>query len=290
MQEFVTPKQVARAIDVSESSVKRWCDRGIIPSSKTAGGHRRIPICAVLSYLRESHQLIVSPEILGLPATSGQTDWVNCRARDCLSQALLTGDEERCRQILFDIWLAGQPISTICDEVIAESFQQIGHRWESHDVDVYQERRACEIMARVLYEFRQGTPPGDPSAHALGGTIPEDQYVLPTTMVELVLQSCGWNARSIGNSVPFESMARAIRDLRPRIFWVSISYITDVPALTDGFRLINQAADQVGTAIVVGGFALQESVRQNLRYTAFCESMRHLADFATKFKGTPATS
>ena len=103
VQELVTPKQVARAIDVSESSVKRWCDRGIIPSVKTAGGHRRIPIAAVISYLRDTKQPLVAPEVLGLPATSGQTRWVQDRALDVILEALTAGDADRSRQILFDL-------------------------------------------------------------------------------------------------------------------------------------------------------------------------------------------
>jgi excisionase family DNA binding protein len=65
MKELITPKQVARAIGVSESSLKRWCDRGLIPTVRTAGGHRRLPISGVLSYLRETGHEMVRPELLG---------------------------------------------------------------------------------------------------------------------------------------------------------------------------------------------------------------------------------
>ena len=71
MNEFVTPKQVARAIQVSESSVKRWCDKGVIPTQKTAGGHRRIQLAGLVRFLRESGQVLARPEVIGLPATTG---------------------------------------------------------------------------------------------------------------------------------------------------------------------------------------------------------------------------
>ncbi len=48
MKQLLTPKQVARAIQVSESSIKRWCDRGTIPAEYTAGGHRRIPLAELV--------------------------------------------------------------------------------------------------------------------------------------------------------------------------------------------------------------------------------------------------
>ena len=69
---LVSPKQVARAIGVSESSLKRWCDQGLIKTVRTAGGHRKMTIAEVLRYVREQDHKLVSPEILGLPPrTSG---------------------------------------------------------------------------------------------------------------------------------------------------------------------------------------------------------------------------
>ena len=69
--EQLTPKQVARAIGVSEASLKRWCDKGLIEMVRTVGGHRRLPLSSVLQFLRSSGHQLVRPEILGLPPTTG---------------------------------------------------------------------------------------------------------------------------------------------------------------------------------------------------------------------------
>lgn len=286
--ELVTPKQVARAIDVSESSVKRWCDRGIMATVKTAGGHRRIPISAVIAYVQSVGCQVICPEVLGLPATSGKTNWVVDRARNALKAALLAGEEELSRQIVFDFVLSGKPIPQVCDALIAGALQDIGNAWACHTADVYHERRACEIIVRILYELRTATPLGDPHWRAIGGTIPGDQYVLPTTMVELILQTAGWNARSLGNSVPYESFALAIRESSPRIFWLSVSYIRDEQEFVSGMGQINAAADAIGSTIVIGGFALTEPLRSKIQHTVFSPSMVHLADFAEKFRGKPS--
>ena len=47
MKTTISPRQVARAIGVGESTLKRWCDRGLIPMLKTAGGHRRLAVSDV---------------------------------------------------------------------------------------------------------------------------------------------------------------------------------------------------------------------------------------------------
>jgi excisionase family DNA binding protein len=37
----LTSEEAARVLGVSEASVKRWAERGLLPTEKTAGGHRR---------------------------------------------------------------------------------------------------------------------------------------------------------------------------------------------------------------------------------------------------------
>ena len=72
MKTQVSPKQLARAIQVSESSIKRWCDQGAISTVRTAGGHRRIDMTDVMRFLRDHRYAIVRPEVLGLPAPDGR--------------------------------------------------------------------------------------------------------------------------------------------------------------------------------------------------------------------------
>lgn len=48
-----SPKQVAERLGVSESSVKRWLDQGVVPVLRTAGGHRRVSEESVEELLRQ---------------------------------------------------------------------------------------------------------------------------------------------------------------------------------------------------------------------------------------------
>lgn len=287
MKQHVSPKQVARAIGVSESSLKRWCDSGLIEMEKTAGGHRRLPLDAVLRFIREQGYTLQNPELLGLPVAVGKSEWTLERARDRLQEALISGDEEVCRQIVVDLHLAGHPLSVICDQVIAAAFHRIGELWECGDVEVYEERRACELCVRIVHELRQIVDRRHVTGPlALGGTLDGDPYTLAITMAELVLREAGWNAESLGHLLPFSTLQAAIERHQPRLLYISVSSIRDEEQFVDEMLQLFDVASANQTAVAIGGRALGQDLRKRLRYSTFCDTYQHLSDFARLVLGS----
>ena len=280
MKRLLSPKQVARALDVSESSVKRLCDKGVIPTQYTEGGHRRISMANLVDFVRSSKYELVRPEALELPTAGGKTERNVERACHQMTEALLAGHAAKCRQIVMDLYLAQHSASVICDEVLAAAFRQIGDRWACGEAEVYQERRGCEIASRVLHEFTSILLPApDDAPLAIGCTPAGDQYSLGTTMAELVLRDVKWKSVSIGVNLPFETISAAIRDQKPALFWLSCSHIADEPGFLNGYgKLQEEFVNDV--AFVLGGFALTNTVREKMKYSAYCDNMQHLEVFA----------
>jgi methanogenic corrinoid protein MtbC1 len=279
--QLVSPKQVARAFGVSESSLKRWCDQGLIKTVRTAGGHRKMDIAEVVRYIRDQDQQLVSPEILGLPPVSEHARIGLTHGAARIVDALLAGDELVARQIVFDLYLAKHSRSVIFDEVIAAAFREIGDRWACHDAEVYQERRGCEIALRVLFDLRRVQQVPERNWLATGGTIEGDQYSLPSTMAELVLRDAGFYAVSLGTSIPFASLVKAVQETKPKLFWLSVSHIREGFDFITAFSALSQACTAADAALVVGGRALTEDLRQRMTYSAYCDTMQHLEAFAT---------
>lgn len=284
MSQDLSPKQVARAIGVSESSLKRWCDRGLLRMVKTAGGHRRLSRADVLEFVRESGRELAQPEVLGLPAAVGQGTRVLQTASEQLAEALERNDETIARQIVLDLHLQHHRIAVICDDVIAPAFHRIGERWECGSVDVYQERCACEITIRILHELSHLLPPVTTGKRALGATCEGDIYQVPNCTVALVLKQAGVHARSLGCNLPFDSLVAALTAHRPDLFWLSVSYISEEDRFLEQFHRLYQAASQHGVALVVGGRGLTDDLRRKMQYTVFADTLQHLESYL----GVPA--
>lgn len=233
-----------------------------------------------LEFLRANKYQLIHPEALGLPPTSGQTTRVVDRAREQLTEALIAGDDGRCRQIAIDLYLAEHSLGVICDDVFAAAFREIGDRWSCGDAEIYQERRGCEITLRVIHELRGILPPPpDGAPVAIGGTLTGDLYRLGTTMAELVLRDAKWNAVSLGDNLPFATVSATIREHRPQLFWLSCSHIEDESEFLTGYRELYEECG-MDVASVVGDYALSEDLRQQMQYSAYCDNMQHLQGFA----------
>jgi len=197
-----------------------------------------------------------------------------------MTVALAAGDEEQCRRIVFDLYLAGHSAGDICDQVLAGAFHQMGDLWECGELAVYRERRGGEIALRTLYELRSAVPtPGPTMPLAIGGTLAHDPYKLATTMVEVALREAGWRAESYGTLLPAATLCEAVRDTRPRLVWLSVSTIDSPAEFLADYAELYETAAQHDAALAVGGRALDGPLRHQMRYSAFCDTLRHLVTF-----------
>ncbi|MEZ6094272.1 MAG: B12-binding domain-containing protein [Pirellulaceae bacterium] len=285
MSETLSPRQVGEAIQISESSIKRWCDRGKIKASYTAGGHRRIHIADLVEFLRDSKYRLIEPEAIGLPEGVGAGKLDIQSGRDQFTDAIRAGDETRARSVVVELFLNNMSMAEICDQVFAPAFHVIGESWQDGNCEVYEERRACEIGRRVLSDLRELVPPLPTDAPvAIGGSPSGDYYDLPTQAVELVLQSTGIKAKSLGTNLPLDTLAKAIVAYRPKLVWISATFIDDVSRFVNEYRDFH---DSIGNEcqIVLGGQAIDHEIEKLLPASHFSKDLSGLAKFASSVLG-----
>lgn len=291
-----SPKQVAQRLGVSESSVKRWLDQGAVPILRTAGGHRRVSQESVERLLAQFEATPGFPRLSEIDeqgsgdndglAADVSTDWPSqaiAEVAEEFSVALLGGDESKCRRLLELIIDRGHSPSTAADLLITPAMHGFGHQWERGELAIYRERRACGIAVELLAALKRQLPLKPSGPVAIGGSPEGDQYQLPTAMVELALSECGWNAKSLGCNLPIAEFAAAVQEYHPRVLWISLSRLADEQRFVHDFNAMVDALPKK-TAVLIGGQAATDSLRPRLRYTAHCDSIRHLIELARRFE------
>lgn len=280
MKTLLTPRQIASAINVSESSIKRWCDKGKIQTSYTAGGHRRVAVQSLLEFLRNSKHELIDPKSIGFPERSNFLAMGYEEAVRLIVRALVDGDEFKLKQAVVELFLAEENLPKIFDDYLARAFHDIGNLWECGRAAIYQERRACQISLQILSEIRSWiSEPSATSPIAFGAAPGKDNYGLPTAMVELVLRNANWNATSLGANLPLEELAESIVQNRPKLFWLSVSYIESPESFVSEYQKFYMIAGGL-TTLVLGGQAITEDIQRQITYSAFCRNLQELDSFA----------
>ncbi|HET7522651.1 MAG TPA: B12-binding domain-containing protein [Acidimicrobiales bacterium] len=284
--QYVSTANVARALGVGVSTVKRWVDEGILPAHKTAGGHRKLLLADVLRLVREGD----FPQ-LDLSELQFVAEMQGCLDPKALSQQLLTalkrGEGDAVRSLIHGAYQSGVAMETLADFVIAPAMNQLGHEWETGRIEVLHEHRGTQLCVSALYELKavlEAQADRDRPL-AVGGSPELDYYILANLLAEMVLLDAGWQAIDLGPHTPILSFRQALSELRPRLLWISVSQLVDRDRFLAEYRELYQEAERAGVAVAIGGRALIDSLRSAMPYTCYGDGLRHLAAFARSHHG-----
>jgi excisionase family DNA binding protein len=279
--QYLSTAEAADALAVSVSTIKRWVDEGILPAHVTAGGHRKLLRSEVLALTRRDNLPQGDPLVLSGAAASASDPGL-ASAATYLLEALVAGDGEVARGIIRRAYESGNSIESIADQVISPAMAGVGHQWATQRIEVWEEHRGTQICAAALYqlkdELERRAERGRPVA--IGGAPEGDPYLLPSLLAELVLLDAGWEAINLGPNTPLASLAKAVREIRPRLVWLSASHLGDADQFVRDYRDFYRVAEQQGVAVAVGGNALRAEVRSSIGYTTHGDGLSHLAAFA----------
>lgn len=298
MKQVLSPKELAQAIGVSESSLKRWADDGLIRATRTGGGHRRIPIAEAIRFLRETEATLVHPEILGLPDVEAVSGGLPAREdeADRLHTYLRGGHVREARGLVLSMYLEGRSVAEICDGPVRLALQRIGDLWRHGPEGIFIEHRATEICAQAINQLRATFPAcestsgasadaqADTEARApvaTGGAPAGDSYLLPSLMAAASLEAEGFRAINLGPNSPAEALLLAARHHRADLVWLSAS-AEDLRAadLSGQVEALLAGLDELGLSLIIGGSALQRIQPPSSPSLHIGHSMAELVAFA----------
>jgi len=289
---YVSTTEVAKALGVGVSTVKRWVDDSVLPAHKTAGGHRKLLAADVLELVRRGEFPHVSLiELMDQPL--GQKLPVTSDLALELRRSLLAGDADQVRRLIIGSYRRGLSIEDLADQAIAPAMKSIGHAWETGRIDVMDEHRATQLCTAALYELKPTLEKraSKNQPRAVGGAAEKDHSVLPTLLTQLVLCDAGWDAVDLGPNTPFHSLSKAIKELRPRLLWLSVCHLVseeEEEKFVSGYRELYQEAEKAGVAVAIGGRALGENLRSKIPYTTYGDRLEHLVAFARTLNPRPS--
>ena len=283
---YLKTQQVANALGVSASTIKRWVDSGALEANRTMGKHRLVALSSALKFARDGKFPVES-----LLAISGSSPLsvINDLTVETLVAHLKAGKARDTSSLINAACQSRGGAVALADHLIRPTMEQIGHGWMVGAWDIYEEHQASQLVTSTLGELISKATRAEPESRplALGATPEGDPYVLPVLLGELVLREVGWEVRNLGANLPLRALAKATRDFRPRMVFLSSSHLGDQDAFLRDYPYFYEAASLAGSAIILGGRALDAELRSKLVFASFGDRMAHLAEFGRRLLPSP---
>lgn len=238
-----TSADVAAALGVGVSSVKRWTDEGRLASVRTPGGHRRYEISAVREF---AHAYGYASERLpDLPAPPA-TGVVELRA--ALLPALLQGNAGTVRAVVGAARQLG--VAQVLDGAVSETLRTIGEMWARGELGVEAEHQASYLLSEAIDRLRPETVEENGPLAILAAP-PGEQHELPLRMVRLLVELHAWRTLYVGANTPWPAVDTLVRRSKPAA--VLLSARSAEPFDSDRFIELCRSWRRMRVVVAIGG-------------------------------------
>lgn len=288
----LTTKEVARLCRVSDATVKRWEDAGSLRSERTTGGHRRFRAEEVARFQREQN--------LGVKQHHGDDSTLRAVAAkrfavvsDDLSplfEALVSGREQTAATILISAFLRDTPLIEIFDRLVVGAMQRIGELWFDGELTIAQEHLATRTILSAVHQLRRVLPAVPATGKlAVCCALEGDQHELPINLVQVVLESCGWEVLNFGANMPLYALGEEVERQLPELVCIGATVVYDLDRAARDYQQFRQKLGKLNALVAVGGRAFDDERTRakfpaDLRATSFAQ----LAQFADEIAGSKA--
>ncbi len=279
-----SPRELATAVGVSESSMKRWIDAGELDAARTAGGHRRVSQREAVRFIRARALHVVDPSALRLPELVGLPDFAAAPVTaEALIDALVAGEAVRARSLVVGAYVGGASLASLCDGPLRGALHHAGTLWESErgvePSGIGIEHEAIDVFIQILNQIRTLRPlPSDGAPIAVGGALEGDPYTVPSLMAAAVLEDLGFDVTNLGPNTPVEVLADASRRRRADLVWLSVSASPPDEALRRAAAALADELAEVGARFVIGGREAKEEALPGLTVLPSMQALSALAE------------
>jgi methanogenic corrinoid protein MtbC1 len=275
----LTTRDVAGLLLVSEATVKRWADDGLLIPQKTVGGHRRFSVQSIARLRREQG---MAPDALS-PTKRTRKKMVPGRlpSAESFSELLLSDNEAEATAQLIDAYLQNHALATIFDTTITDAMHRVGDLWFNGTITIADEHLATRVMLSALQKLRGIVVPGQATGlKAVSCGIEGDLHELPIHLAEIIFESEGWDISNLGPNTPLFSLRDMVAQKKPDLVCISARSIVDLDRATTEYAQLRKIVEKIKGTTVLGGEAFRDlNLRQRFPAEFYAESFGGLSTF-----------
>ncbi|HEX5707869.1 MAG TPA: B12-binding domain-containing protein [Pyrinomonadaceae bacterium] len=293
---FLTTRQLALMWAVSEATIKRWADAGLLRVTRTVGGHRRFAPDEVARFERArglgSNSARRTPASLSAKGSvavldagaGGGTERAPSSSREAFLEAIVAGRETESSMLLLSAMLDGVAVADILDEVVAPAMRQVGSLWYAGRLGVADEHLATRTAVRALESLSGSVRRRYAGVRtALCCASEGELHEVAVLGLQVLLESEAWRVTSLGGNTPFFALADAVARHRPSLVCVSSTMGAELERTSREFPQLSAAVRACDARLVLGGEGFRDAaLRRRFPADLHAESFAELQEFLNR--------
>ncbi len=281
---YLTTKEVARLCRVSDATVKRWEDAGLLKSERTSGKHRRFRAEEVARFQREQGlgQKVCHGDQSVLSSTSRRKNLAG--SNTTLFDLLVSGCEEETANFMIGAHLQGTELTEIFDDLLSPAMQRVGELWYRGELSVAQEHLATRAAHYAVHKLRTSLPlPEMKGKTAFCAAFETDLHELPSYLAQVTIENEGWEVTNFGANTPFFSLNEEVLQYTPQVVCISATYISELDRLSRDYRELRENAVKMKIPMILGGKIFEDDhIRRRFPAELYAESFAEVAHFVER--------
>jgi excisionase family DNA binding protein len=285
MKSTYSTADLAKLLDVNESTIKRWSDAGELACTKTRGGHRRFAVATVMDFIRRNNLSVSSLATYTIASEDLQAHVMAGNIHKLvpeLKKEMMAGNVPGILRLLRIGFVARPKLLDLFSELLFPPLVEIGEEWHRKSITVDQEHLATNALREALAQFHGELHRKDSNGLKAICSCPEGElHDIAIRCVNYYLETEGWNVLFLGQSTPTGSLVGAIKAHKPNL--VALSAI--VPQHERSFinavnNIIYPAAHRVGARLALGGPDIKSRWSTRVKAEHLCSTINECAVFA----------
>jgi excisionase family DNA binding protein len=270
---LLSTKEVAGMLNVNESSVKRWTDKGSLRCLKTPGGHRKYKMKDVVAFMDAfSYDVtdLLVPSEKKQNSVNVSTDYAIFTKdysvlSDIFFNTMLEGNREHTFQYLHLLYSNRITQIEIFDNVVFPAFAKIGMKWIAGELGIEQEHLASNTALHSIFKLQDHIAKKPKHGGiALCGCLEHEYHEIGITCVNNILDANGWTTYYLGPNLPTESFIDAIENYVPSIVCVSSTTPKSKKQLVEACSALRETTGIINAKLIVGGLASGDSMKKKI--------------------------
>ncbi len=208
-----TPSQIAQMLNVNESTIKRWVDKGLLKASITKGGHRRIYQEDLLIFRKENNYNKKHSYTLRKPRlyTNSNELWKE------YYNLLLINYYKEAQAIITNEFLRNTPIINIVQKIIFPALGHVGDEWFTGNIEIHDEHRISFYIREQLITLNQLIPEPKKGKKVILACISGEWHEISLQVSALILKSHGYEPIILGVNTPEKEILKATEKWQAKI-------------------------------------------------------------------------